>query len=323
VGSSERRARLRILAHVGFGAVGLLALGLLVRAAGPASLAAELRRTAPYLPALLGIEAVRIGAEAACTGFLCARLGRRVPPVVLARVHLVAFAVSATMPAGRAASEATKAAMLSSRLGVPEAAAVGATNQALALLASGLCCAAAFFAAWSATGRSAITAAMAVFVAVTFAAFGAIQLAGRRKELAGLLLERFARFGRATASFQHAVSGLPVLPWPSIGAMTANRLLQAVELGIVIHALGATFHPARALLAEGVLIAGGSVGDFIPGQVGAMDGAFALAAPALGMTVADGIATAVVAHFLQLCWTVIGTTAPLWWKAPPPEPLRG
>jgi hypothetical protein len=64
-------------------------------------------------------------------------------------------------------------------------------------------------------------------------------------------------------------------------------------------------------------VAGGAAGDFIPGQLGATDGAFALAAPTLHVSVADAIAVAIVAHFLQLAGAAIYATTPLWWRDVP------
>ena len=60
---------------------------------------------------------------------------------------------------------------------------------------------------------------------------------------------------------------------------------------------------------------GGSLGDFVPGQLGATHGAFALAAPWLGIAVSDAVAVAISLHFQQVLWGVDGgTTAPFWWR---------
>ena len=45
-------------------------------------------------------------------------------------------------------------------------------------------------------------------------------------------------------------------------------------------------------------------------------GAFALAAPYLGVALASGIALSVMLHCVQALWAVIGWTTPFFWKAP-------
>jgi hypothetical protein len=96
----------------------------------------------------------------------------------------------------------------------------------------------------------------------------------------------------------------------------AHRAVVLVEMVVLLYALGGRHGPGEALLAQGVGLVGGAVGDFVPGQLGATDGAFALAAPTLGLALADGIAIAVMLHAVQAIWAVIGWTVPLFWKAP-------
>src|SRR5262249_686047 len=124
--STLRAGRRKLVIHAAFGVVGLAALGLIIRGVGASTLFGILRASARWLPLLFAIDALRVAAEAVVTRSLSARVRRRVPLGELARIHVVGYAVAMTMPAGRAAGEAVKAAMLARFVGLPEAAAIGA-----------------------------------------------------------------------------------------------------------------------------------------------------------------------------------------------------
>ncbi len=304
------------MVHAVFGALGVGAIGLLVRGVGAETLFAVLRGSARWLPLLFALDALRVVAEAASTWSLSERVRRRVPVVELVRAHVVGFAVASVVPAGRAASEAVKAAMLSRFVGTPEAAAVGAANQATSMLggvAGGVAC---LVAALAMTGASKLSFAIAGFVLVTMAAFAGIQIACRRRALSGAILRRFTGKESVSEAFHEALARIPIFPRGATLAAVVHRTVVLVELGVILYALGGRHGPGEALLAQGVSLVGGAVGDFVPGQLGATDGAFALAAPTLGLGLADGIAVAVMLHAVQAVWAVIGWTAPLFWKAP-------
>ncbi len=315
-GTSTRAGRRRLLLHAAFGVVGATALGLLVRSVGTATLFSILRASARWVPLLFALDALRVVSEAVGTWSLSERVRRRVPTGELARIHLVAYAVAMTMPAGRAAAEAVKAAMLAPFIGVPEAAAVGTANQTSSMLGSALGALPCIAAALWLTGVSPLTASFAGFVAVTMAGFTALQLACRRGGLGGALLRRLTRMEQATQAFQDAIDRIPVAPPVAVLAAMASRAVVVTELAVLLFALGGRSGLGAALLAQGVSLVGGTLGDLVPGQLGATDGAFALAAPYLGLALVDGIAISVLLHVVQALWAVIGWTLPFFWKAP-------
>ncbi len=122
---------------------------------------------------------------------------------------------------------------------------------------------------------------------------------------------------QATSAFHDALARIPVVPPVALAAALVHRAASVVEIALLLRALGGRHGLGEALLAQGVSLAGGAVGDFVPGQLGATDGAFALAAPYLGLAVVDGIAISVMLHCVQAMWAVIGWTAPFFWKAAP------
>jgi len=302
--------------HAAAGALGIAAFAALVRGVGAAQIFDIVRALAGWLPLLIAIDAVRVVAEAAATVALSEPVRRRVPLGELCRVHLISYAVSSTMPAGRAAGEAVKAAMIARFVGAPSAAALGVANQANQMLGSALGAVPCVVAALWLTGFSALTAVIAVFVLVTVTGVTLFQLACRSRGVGAALLGRFNRIAHATSAFHDAIERIPVASPAATAAALLHRAAAVVQLGVLLWALGGRRGLGEALLAQGVSLVGGAVGDFVPGQLGATDGAFALAAPYLGLSLVDGIAISVMLHCVQAFWAVVGWTVPLFWKAP-------
>ncbi len=311
-----RTGRRRVLVHAIAGVVGLAALAALVRGVGAAQLFGIVRALAGWLPLLIAVDAVRVVAEAAATYSLSEPVRRRVPLGELCRVHIIGYAVSSIMPAGRAAGEAAKAAMLARFVGAPAAAAVGVANQANQMLGSALGAVPCVVAALWLTGFSLLTAVVAAFVLVTLAGVTLFQLACRSRGVGGALLARFNRMAKATSAFHDAIERIPIAQPAATAAALVHRAIAVLQLGILLWALGGRHGVGQALLAQGVSLVGGAVGDLVPGQLGATDGAFALAAPYLGLSLVDGIAISVMLHCVQAFWAVIGWTVPLFWRAP-------
>ncbi|WP_437727114.1 lysylphosphatidylglycerol synthase domain-containing protein [Sorangium sp. So ce861] len=314
---AARRARWRALLHAALAAFGLAALAALIRHVGAAEMLAAVIRAAPFLPLLVALEAARIGCEVLATGVLCAP--RRVPTAELLRIHAVTYPVMALMPAGRAAGEAVKAALLSPHVGAPRAAAVATANQSLALLGAAplsLLAAAALF--WIGGGASPFALGVLAHAALLVASGLGVAFAARQRAASAWITRRFARAGQLTEAFQEAVRERPPVPaWP-FAACVAGRALQAAQYAVLLAAVGAESGPLRALAAYGVGAAGTAAGDLIPGQIGATDGAFTLAAPLLGLTASSAIAVSLLVHLLQAAFALAGIAAALAWRRSPP-----
>ncbi|HVY48389.1 MAG TPA: lysylphosphatidylglycerol synthase domain-containing protein [Minicystis sp.] len=321
VAAPRRLTRRRLVLHAVFGVLGVGAMAAMVHSVGPAKLLAVLGRCAVFLPFLVLIEVVRIATEWGGMWWLSRDVRRAVAPLPLFRTHVVAYAVSCVMPAGRAACEGTKAAMIAPYVGGPRAAAIAATNQSLCLFAGALIALACAVGAWIELGSSPVTWGCIVSAVMAILAYAAVQIASRARRLGGFLGRRFEKLRAATASFQDALEDLPVLHVGAASLWFVNRLLQTVQFGLLVYAVGGPLGVGTALVAEGVNVAGGAAGDFIPGQLGATDGAFALAASSLHIAVADAIAVAMVVHFMMLSIALLGALTPLVWRAPP-APVR-
>ncbi|WP_437908717.1 lysylphosphatidylglycerol synthase domain-containing protein [Sorangium sp. So ce327] len=315
---ASRRARRKALLHAALGGLGLAALAALIRHVGAAEMLAAVTRAAPFLPFLIALEAARIGCEALATGVLCAP--RRVPIAELLRIHVVTYPVITLMPAGRPAGEAVKAALLSPHVGAARAAAIATANQSLALLSSAPLSLLAAIALFHIGGASPLALGVLAHAALLVASGLGVAFAARQRAASAWITRRFARAGQLAAAFQEAVHERPPVPaWP-FAACLAGRALQAVQYGVLLAVVGAESGPLRALAAYGVGAAGTAAGDLIPGQIGATDGAFTLAASLLGLTKSSAVAISLLVHLLQAAFALAGIAAALVWRRSPPAP---
>lgn len=304
--------RRRALLHGVLGIAGVAALTALIRHVGAGALLEMLQGAAALLPLLFALEVVRLGCEALATHTLCPP--GRVPLAELLRVHVVAYPVAMLMPAGRTTAETAKAALLSPYLGAPRAAAIATTNQALSLLSTSPVSLLAALAAWRATGASPLTLGVVAYFALAVVSGLGIALAARQRAAFGWLAKRFARAGQATAAYQDALREHPPVPAGAFAALAVNRVLQAAQYAVLLAAVGGESGPLCALLAYGVGAVGAALGDLIPAQIGATDGAFTLAAPLLGLTESAAVALSVLAHLLQATCALAGLFATLVWR---------
>ena len=312
----DRPGRRKAVVHAIFAAFGIAAMALLVRSVGASALVAALRSSARWLPLLFALELGRVATEMWASRSLSASVRARVPFAELARAHVIGYAVACVMPAGRAAGEAVKAAMMSRFVGAPEAAAVGAANQSSAMLGGALAAVPCVIAAYWITGWSALTGGLLVFTIVSLAIVAAFQIACRRRDVGGALIRRITKMEESSTSFEAAIGRIPPVPLVATIAALTSRAFFAIELAVLLYATAGAVGFGRTWLALGVSLVGGAVGDMVPGQLGASDGAFALAAGTLGITAADGVAIAMTQHVVQLTWGVLGWTLPLVWRSP-------
>lgn len=310
-------SRARRLLHLVFAVAGVVAVVALVRTVGLIPLLQLLRRGLPVLPWLLAIEVVRIGLEASCTWFLCGPHARRISPLTWVRTHLVAFAASVILPAGRATSEAIKATMLAPHLGGARAAAVGVMHQTVSLFGLVAISVPCVIGAVHLHAPRLLVLAIVVHALICLAVALAIQAVARGLPLPAVLRRRLA-LARAVAGFREATRSIAWVPVGPLASKMLNRVLQVTQYALLIHAVGGQVTVARACLAQGVNLVGSALGDLVPAQVGATDGAFALAAPALSVHVADGIAIAMLVHVMHVLMSIPGALLPLLRRATDP-----
>lgn len=310
-----RRPMRRALLHAALALAGIAVLWALIRHVGAQALLGMMRRAASLMPLLLVLEVGRLGCDMLATLSLCPP--GRVPLAELIRIHVVAYPIATIMPAGRTSAETVKAALLSPFLGAPRAAAISATNQSLSFIAAGLLSFIAALATWHETGVSAMTLGVLLHFTLATSSGVALCYAARQRALGAWVMRRLTRVGPAAMAFQDAVHERPPIPPRALAALCANRALQAVQYAVLLAAVGAATGPFRALVAHGVNAVGSALGELIPAQVGATDGAFTLAAPTLGVSASAAVAISVLAHLVQACGALAGLVAALVWRRAP------
>lgn len=305
--------------RLAFGVAGLATLALLVRGVGAETLLSTMRPAAPWMPLVCLLEGCRILTDSISTWWNFGAAVKGLPRRILLRAHVVGYAVGMIAPAGRAAAEATKAAMLAPWTSYPTATAVATVNQAVTLYANAVISVPCALAAYALTGPSVLTFGLlghAVFVGV----LGWVVRAGTRARGVGRSMgRRFEGLAKHAEAFHDHARDVPLFPVVPIGAMVLGRAMQAIELGVIMHAVGLRAGVVRALFAQGLTMVALALGVLVPGQIGATEGAFALGASELGITAADGIVIALLAHCAQTFWVVVGALTPLLWRAPPPS----
>lgn len=287
------------LATLCLAALGLFACSVLVRHAGVDLVVDALLRVSAWLPLIMALELGRAAFELLSTRAVLGRLAAQVPLAVMLRAHFAAHAVSTLMPLGRSVGELSKAALLAPYVGAARAAAVGASGQTIALFVNG--------GIGIAGGALALAWGSPTPVALVFLGFGALlaiiayALAfGARSPSLHRLLSRVYEKPALASDFAEMLRDKAALGPRAFAAQTGHRLCQALQLGIIAHALGAPSGMLAAPLLEVIYVAGASVGDLLPAQLGAVEGAFALTAPLIGLDAATAIALGLTLHAIQL-----------------------
>lgn len=301
---------------------GIAAAALIARQLGLATIAAALRGSGPYVPAILALEAGILACSTMALRALYGAAAARVPPSQSVRAALIGYAVQGLVPAGRAAAEAARAALLASWVGAGTAGAAATRMQGVVLVANGLVSIPAAIVAAISVHAYWLPLAIAINAGITLALGTSLLFVARRVHVGAWLGRRFERAGAFGTELDAALQRAPGLPWRAIAWETAARAVQVVQNGILIVCVGGVLGLVPALCAEGVHLVGAAVGDLIPAQLGATEGNFALAADALHISSASAVSVALLAHLAQLVWVLVGACVPLVWRARVATPPR-
>ena len=298
-------------------AVAGLGLGLFawtIADAGPETLLSLLPRAAALLPLAIALEAARIGLDALSTRAVLAGRGA-IPFRALFAAQLAAQGVMGVFPAGRSASEATKAALLSSHVGVPAAVAMGTANQANVLIGSALFSLACLAGAMATTDGIALPIAIGIHFAVLTAAGVGLRVLATHPGIEAFFLRRAPRLGARAGAFHEASRDTPVLAPAPIAWMVAGRAVQTLEYWVLARAVGLDVSAAGALAVQGVNLVAAALGVMVPGQLGTAELVFRQSAEALGTDHATAVAIALLARVPQLTWVGTGLVVLLVWQA--------
>lgn len=304
--SEGRRERLWVIARALLGLAGVGVVVWLVHDQGVDTLAEVIVPALAWLPLAAALEVVRIAMDALSSRQTLGRRGEEVPWWPLFASHLVAFAVMGVAPAGRATAEAVKASLLSRWVGGPTAAALGTANQANVLISSGTFTILSALAAWAVTGPSLLTLLLVVHVVSMNASGLALRAAARWRGFGDWLGARFPSMAPHAETFVDASRETPLVAFGPVVSMMIGRLFQAGHFFVLAVAVGLDPSALSALALHGTYLVIAALGVLVPGQIGASEGGFALAAEALGTTEARAISIALLSHGVQLALVLAG-----------------
>lgn len=296
--------RRRLLAWL-LAAAGLLVIGWIVSRVGIARLAEAAARLAPWVPFVFLLEGVRWLADAWTTWLLYGSARREASWRRMVEASVAAYTVILLLPAGRLGGEVLKAAAMRRDVGLGRAAAAAVAMQALPLLAGALVSLPCVATAWWAWGPTALTGAIALQAVTAIALGAAILWASRRKALGRLARRVSEELGATTDEVQRELGG-GVITVPVLAAAVTSRSLLAAQIALLASAVDVPGGVVGGLLTVGLHFVGQAVGDLVPAQLGATDGALALGAEALGAPAAALVAAALVFHASQLAWAAVG-----------------
>jgi hypothetical protein len=280
--------------------LGIGAIVLLVRDAGPEQVLATLVGAGIWLPAILALEIGWMAMDVVALRLLYGAPARQVPASAWVRSAMMAYGIMVLLPGGRAGGEVARAAVLAPHVGGAGAAAVATRLQAATLLANTLISVPCLLAVWQGAPGSALAWMVLGNAAVTGVLGGGILLATQRASVGGWLGRRIAALASHGAKFDEALRGTTPA-WPAILATTFGRALQALQYGLMLLAVGGSLTLSSALVSQAIHLVGAGLGDFVPNQVGITEGAYRLFAPALGLAddPARAIGIALVARTCQ------------------------
>jgi hypothetical protein len=304
------KRRLRWILHIALAVLGVGAVGLLVRHVGAARLLEAMRDCAPVLPIVFGLEIVRTLIDAWRAQLLYAASGKPVSMRRLIPIQIASYPMGLLLPAGGAASEAYKAAVLARDVGTPVAAATATTNPCVQLFGIAIVSVPCVLVAFEVWGLSGFTIAIIVQAVSAVALAVMIQLVTRHRLLGALAARLSQKAGDFVDSHRAAASGMAFFPLRSVGVAVLGRVVQLVQYGLLVVFAGASPWLTASVLALGVQLVAGAAGDLVPAQIGATDASFALAAEPLGILPAQALSIAFTIHLVQIGWALVAIFTP-------------
>jgi hypothetical protein len=303
--------------RIGLALIGIGLTGLLLRHTGTAAVWQAITRASIFFPVIVVLELTIVACELRSLRLLYGKAAARIPAGRLLRAGLVGYAVAGLTPIGRAVGEAAKARLLSRYVGGPEATAAAIMFEGVLLSANASISVACGIAALLLAPSYVLPGAIGINAVVTATLGLTLLLGGRNTRIGAWVGRRFPRAGKFGARMDARMHE----PWPGITAAVAwavgGRLIQVMQLSLLLVVLGGGTTVIRSLAAEGVNLVAGAVGDLIPSQIGAIEASFVGFALPLSLSKEDAVAIPLLVHLAQVFWIAIGSLVPLVWRAEP------
>lgn len=286
--------------------LGLSIIAVLVLHSDFTAIQAALLRTGLFFPWVLLLEGGSLSCSVLALRVLYAEDKKVIPGLAWVRAALIGYAVMGMMPAGRAVAEATRAGLLARYVSGGRAAGAAMQSQSIVLLANAAISIPCAMALFSVVGLSLTTVAVVVNFGITVIG-GIVVLRMTRSTFIREKLTRWlngAEFGVIPGAAGKSLL-IRAFAWEFL-----SRLFQVVQNGVLVFAVSGAVsggsHVLRAFCSEGLYLVGVALGELIPAQLGATELSYQYSAHALGITAADGLVIALLAHAAQLVWIMVG-----------------
>lgn len=265
--------------------VGICVVTWLVKRAGPEKVAAILRDAWVFFPLLVGCEIGMIACDVSCVRWQLGKERTKVPLRSWIWSSTFAYALQILFPAGRAAGEVARASVLGRHVGFPRAAAASVGYQASNLYAvsllSGIAACISFFFAGPTAGS------LPKFEALNFVVVGGIgtfvAYVLRSKRAAEFIAKKFKLSLAHQDELRDATEESIDIRRGALFC-TAGRCIQWFQYGLCVLAIGGKFGVIQASIAHGIQLVGATLGDVIPNQLGAVEGAYTAFADVMQLT---------------------------------------
>src|SRR5690606_34641869 len=261
--------------------LGALAIAFLVYKVGARAVLKTIVGAGVWLPLILALDLVWLATESTAVLYLYDKESKKVTFVDWLRALFVHFATFMVVPVGRVSAEVARAGVLSRKVGKTRAAAAAALMQSFTLGANGavscMCLAAVFLT----TGHAATIALMTTNIIVTGVLSVGIYLVVRHVHLGGVFGKRIKKLATFGPEIDQHVRASKSRHLGSFFLCVLARLVQTCQYAVIVFAIMGEVTLPMAFVAEGIQLAGRSMGDAIPNQIGVVEGAFAICAGAL------------------------------------------
>jgi hypothetical protein len=263
---------------------GLGVIAWLVWRADPYKVLLALEHAGWWLPLLALLEIIIQALDVMGARSQLGAHASKVPLSAWVRSSTLAFALGILLPAGGAAGEIARAAILGRHTGIARAAVASAGfNGAKLFSIAILSFVAAIFAALGPEQTHLLAIALVINGVVVGTIGTVISIVLRSRGAAKLVVRRLKLSSALHGEVREAIADALHLP-RAVAWCTVARLFQWLQYGVFVAAIGGTVGVSSASLAQGIHLIGASAGDFIPGQAAAFEAAYAAFASAIQLS---------------------------------------
>jgi hypothetical protein len=156
---------------------------------------------------------------------------------------------------------------------------------------------------------------MALNGLVTLTGGGVILIVSRKLRVGRFLGKRIRRMVHVAEDLDGALRVPRSVLAKALAVNFVGRISQTIQYGLALVAVGGAFSVGGALLAQGVHLVGAFAGDFIPNQVGVVEGTYRVFAGALGFgeDPARAVSIALLARLSQIVLATVSLTGLAFW----------